>query len=54
METASAILLLVLAGAAYALLIFSPISPLGPALFGLLFLGVNLWAVIAPDSYAGV
>lgn len=53
-ETASAILLLVLAGAAYAILVFSPISPLGPAVFGLLFLAISLWAVIAPDSYAGV
>ena len=47
-------LLLLLAGAAYAILIFAPISPAGPALSGLVFLGVGSWALIAPDSYAGV
>jgi hypothetical protein len=53
-ETVSAILLLVLAGAAYAILVFAPISPLGPALAGLVFLGVAVWALVAPESYAGV
>lgn len=53
-ETGIAMLLLILAGAAYAILIFSPISPLGPALFGLIFLGITAWALAAPDAYADV
>ncbi|GAA3912060.1 hypothetical protein [Actinoplanes auranticolor] len=53
-ESLSGVLLLVLAGAAYAILLFSPISPLGPLLAGLGFLGVGAWARIAPASYAGV
>ncbi|MGW4946717.1 hypothetical protein ACWEOZ_34600 [Actinoplanes sp. NPDC004185] len=53
-ESLSGVLLLVLAGTAYAILLFSPISPLGPLLAGLTFLGVGAWARIAPASYAGV
>jgi hypothetical protein len=53
-ESLSGVLLLVLAGAAYAILLFSPISPLGPLLAGLTFLGIGAWARIAPSSYAGV
>ncbi|MEU8608780.1 hypothetical protein AB0C29_12355 [Actinoplanes sp. NPDC048791] len=53
-ESLSGVLLLVLAGTAYAILLFSPISPLGPLLAGLAFLGVGAWARIAPASYAGV
>ncbi|GAA3347706.1 hypothetical protein GCM10020358_63500 [Amorphoplanes nipponensis] len=53
-ESLSGVLLLVLAGAAYAILLFSPISPLGPLLAGLAFLGVGAWARLAPSSYAGV
>ncbi|HEV7963983.1 MAG TPA: hypothetical protein VGP57_15710 [Actinoplanes sp.] len=45
---------LLLAGAAYAILIFAPISPAGPVLGGLAFLGVGLWALAAPSSYANV
>jgi hypothetical protein len=45
---------LLLAGAAYAILIFAPISPAGPVLGGWAFLGVGLWALAAPSSYAGV
>ena len=40
LETATAMLLLLLAGAAYAILIFAPISPRGPCCSGLAFLGV--------------
>ncbi|HET6531156.1 MAG TPA: hypothetical protein VFH03_11175, partial [Actinoplanes sp.] len=46
--------LLVLAGAAYAILLFAPISPLGPVLAGLIFLVLGGWGVAAPDSYAGI
>ncbi|MFI7541755.1 hypothetical protein [Actinoplanes sp. NPDC049599] len=53
-ESLSGVLLLLLAGAAYAILLFSPISPAGPLLAGLAFAGVGAWARIAPDSYAGV
>ncbi|HEU4348711.1 MAG TPA: hypothetical protein VFR35_13105, partial [Actinoplanes sp.] len=49
-----AVALLVLAGATYATLLLAPISPLGPVLAGLIFLGVSLWSVIAPDAYASV
>ncbi|RSM49880.1 hypothetical protein DMB66_44315 [Actinoplanes sp. ATCC 53533] len=53
-ESLTGVLLLVLAGAAYAILLFSPISPLGPLLAGLAFTGVGAWARLAPESYAGV
>jgi hypothetical protein len=53
-ESLFGVLLLVLAGAAYAILLFSPISPLGPLLAGLVFAGAGAWARISPDSYAGV
>ncbi|MDT5030999.1 MAG: hypothetical protein QOC94_1170, partial [Actinoplanes sp.] len=43
-----------LAGAAYAILIFSPISPAGPLLGGLVYLAVGLWSWAAPSSYASV
>ena len=54
LESVSGVLLLLLAGAAYAILLLSPISPLGPLLAGLTFAGVAAWARIAPASYAGV
>ena len=54
LESLSGVLLLLLAGAAYAILLLSPISPLGPLLAGLTFAGVSAWARIAPESYAGV
>jgi hypothetical protein len=53
-ESLSGVLLLLLAGAAYAILLFAPISPTGPLLAGLVLAGVGAWARIAPDSYAGV
>jgi hypothetical protein len=53
-ESFTGLLLLLLAGAAYAILLFSPISPAGPALSGLVYLGVGVWALVAPSSYAGV
>ncbi|MET8148929.1 hypothetical protein ACIBSW_32760 [Actinoplanes sp. NPDC049668] len=53
-ESLSGVLLLLLAGAAYAILLFAPISPAGPALAGLVFATVGAWARIAPDSYAAV
>ena len=53
LESLSGVLLLVLAGAAYAILLLSPISPLGPLLAGLVFAAVGAWARIAPSAYAG-
>ena len=53
-ESLTGLLLLLLAGAAYAILILAPISPAGPALFGLTFLGVSGWALVSPSSYADV
>jgi hypothetical protein len=53
-ESLSGVLLLLLAGAGYAILLFAPISPLGPLLAGLTFAGVGAWARIAPSSYAGL
>ena len=53
-ESVGGLLLLLLAGAAYAILLFAPISPAGPLLAGLVFLGVGIWARVAPDAYAGV
>ena len=53
-ESLTGVLLLLLAGAAYAILLFSPISPLGPLLAGLAFAGVGAWARLTPESYAGV
>ena len=53
-ESLSGVLLLLLAGAAYAILLLAPVSPAGPLLAGLVLAGVGAWARIAPDSYAGV
>ncbi|OJF10318.1 hypothetical protein [Couchioplanes caeruleus] len=53
-ESFGAVMLLLLAGAAYGILLFAPISPAGPLLAGLTFLGVGIWSRIAPEAYAGV
>jgi len=47
-------LLLVLAGAAYAVLLLGPISPIGPLIAGLVFLALGTWGMTAPDSYASI
>ena len=41
-----------LAGAAYAVLIFAPISPAGPVTAGVAFLVASVWALSSPSSYA--
>src|SRR5574342_981067 len=41
------------AGTLYALLVMARISPLGPALAGLAFLGVTLWAMLDRDGFRG-
>jgi hypothetical protein len=53
-ETLTGLLLLLLAGAAYAILLLAPISPAGPAIAGAAFLGVAVWALAAPSAYAGL
>src|SRR5690349_12619943 len=53
-ESVAGLLLLVLAGAAYAILLFAPISPAGPLVGGLAYLGISAWALAAPAAYAGV
>ncbi|MFG1990144.1 hypothetical protein ACGFJ7_09220 [Actinoplanes sp. NPDC048988] len=51
-ESLGGLSLLLLAGAAYAILLSAPISPAGPLLAGLTFLGVSIWALTAPSDYA--
>ncbi len=53
-ESLSGLLLLVFSGILYAIMAFSPISPLGPTIAGATFLGVTYWAWSAPESYAGI
>jgi hypothetical protein len=52
-ESLSGLLLLIFSGILFAILAFSPISPLGPTLAGATFLGVTYWAWSNPESYAG-
>ena len=52
-ESFTGLLLLLLAGAAYGILVFAPISPAGPFLAGLAYLGIAVWALAMPDAYAG-
>jgi hypothetical protein len=53
-ESLSGLLLLIFAGILFAIMAFSPISPLGPTISGAVFLGVTYWAWSSPSSYAGV
>ncbi|MFF5084090.1 hypothetical protein ACFY36_44160 [Actinoplanes sp. NPDC000266] len=53
-ESLGGLSLLLLAGAAYAILLLAPISPAGPLLAGLAFLGVSIWALAEPPGYAGL
>src|SRR5215475_13473088 len=41
----------VVAGALYAVLVMSRISPLGPAIAGLAYLGVTIWSFLQPTSF---
>ena len=42
------------AGGLYALLVMARLSPVGPVLTGLLYLGVTIWAVVNPASFVDV
>ncbi|MFI1990077.1 hypothetical protein [Actinoplanes sp. NPDC020271] len=53
-ESLSGLLLLIFSGILYAIMAFSPISPLGPTVAGAVFLGVTYWAWSDPSSYAGI
>ncbi|SNY28482.1 hypothetical protein [Paractinoplanes atraurantiacus] len=53
-ESLGGLSLLLLAGAAYAILLLAPISPAGPLLGGLAFLGVSIWALASPADYAAL
>ena len=53
-EQFTGLLLLVLAGAAYAILLLPRLSPAGPALAGLAFLGVSVWALVDPGSFRAI
>jgi hypothetical protein len=41
----------VVAGALYAVLVMARISPLGPAIAGLAYLGVTIWSFLQPTSF---
>jgi hypothetical protein len=53
-ESLTGLLLLLLGGAAYGILVFAPISPLGPVVAGLVFLVAGVWAIESPSGYAGM
>ncbi|GAA4680496.1 hypothetical protein [Phytohabitans rumicis] len=42
---------LIAGGALYAVLVMARLSPIGPALIGLVFLGLTTWAAFDPSSY---
>jgi hypothetical protein len=42
------------AGGLYALLVMARLSPVGPVFTGLLYLGVTIWALVDPSSFADV
>ncbi|GAA0532984.1 hypothetical protein GCM10010172_12260 [Paractinoplanes ferrugineus] len=46
------LLLLLLAGAAYGILVLGPISPAGPVAAGAFYLAITVWALLAPSAYA--
>ncbi|WP_149100682.1 hypothetical protein [Actinoplanes teichomyceticus] len=52
-ESVSGLLLLIFAGILYAIMVFAPVSPAGPTLAGVAYLGVTYWAWNAPQSYVG-
>src|SRR2546430_649777 len=45
------VLLLLVAGALYTLLAMPRISPLGPVLVGLTFIGIQVWSLVAPSGF---
>lgn len=53
-ENFTGLLLLLLAGAAYGILVLGPFSPAGPLLAGLVYLAISAWALTSPAAYADV
>jgi hypothetical protein len=53
-ESFTGLLMLLLGGAAYGILVFAPISPLGPTVAGVAFLAAGAWAIASPSAYADV
>ena len=53
-ESISGLLLLIFAGILYTILAFAPVSPAGPVLTGVAYLGVTVWAWNSPADYAGL
>ncbi|WP_433374988.1 hypothetical protein ACQPZX_05050 [Actinoplanes sp. CA-142083] len=53
-ESFTGLLLLLLAGAAYGILVLGPISPAGPLLAGVVYLAIAVWSLMSPSSYADV
>jgi hypothetical protein len=51
-ESFTGLLMLLLGGAAYGILVFAPISPLGPTAAGVVFFAAGVWAISSPSSYA--
>ncbi|MFF5291396.1 hypothetical protein [Paractinoplanes globisporus] len=54
LENLTGLLLLLLAGAAYGILVLAPISPAGPLLAGVVYLAISSWALLSPSAYADV
>ncbi|MEV6847107.1 hypothetical protein [Actinoplanes sp. NPDC051411] len=52
-ESLTGLAMLLLGGAAYGILVFAPISPLGPTVAGAAFLAAGAWAIESPSAYAG-
>lgn len=53
-ESVSGLLLVLFAGILYAILTFAPVSPAGPVLAGVAYLGVTIWAWNSPAAYAAL
>jgi len=53
-ENFTGLLLLLLAGAAYGILVLGPFSPAGPLLAGVVYLAISAWALTSPSAYADV
>ncbi|BBH66223.1 hypothetical protein ACTI_29080 [Actinoplanes sp. OR16] len=53
-ESIAGLLLLIFSGILYAILTFAPVSPAGPVLAGVAYLGVTIWAWTSPEAYAGL
>jgi hypothetical protein len=53
-ENFTGLLLLMLAGAAYGILVLGPFSPAGPLLAGVVYLLISAWALMSPAAYADV